>query len=166
MLKHSLFILLLGFTAAFALQARAGESIVPEIPAAQHRFSDTQGCVEPTEEMRRNHMKKILHKRDLTMHEGIRTRQYSLKECINCHVSAAPDAPRVSSEKHFCNSCHTYAAVEIDCFQCHADRPVNASQGNPVLFGSNPDDASTAGNPDTAAAGNLHVTATRGDTNE
>ena len=26
------------------------------------------------------------------MHEGIRTKQYSLEECINCHVSHAPDA--------------------------------------------------------------------------
>jgi len=77
--------------------------------------------------MRRNHMNYILHQRDETMHRGVRTRQYSLVECINCHVSDAPDAPRVSSEKHFCNSCHSYAAVSIDCFQCHADRPVKTS---------------------------------------
>ena len=62
------------------------------------------------------------------MHEGIRTKQHSLVECINCHVSDAPDAPRISSEQHFCNSCHTFAAVRIDCFQCHADRPVKAGQ--------------------------------------
>jgi hypothetical protein len=60
------------------------------------------------------------------VHEGIRTRQYSLQECINCHVSDAEDAPRVDNEEHFCSSCHTYAAVSIDCFQCHADRPVKS----------------------------------------
>jgi hypothetical protein len=98
MLKNSLIILLLGFTAGFALQGQAGGSILPEIPEAQARFSETQGCVEPTAEMRRNHMEYILHQRDETMHEGIRTRQYSLNECINCHVSDAEDAPRVSSE--------------------------------------------------------------------
>ncbi len=137
MLKNSLIILLLGFTTGFALQGQAGDSILPEIPEAQARFSEAQGCVEPTAEMRRNHMKYILHQRDETMHEGIRTKQYSLNECINCHVSDAEDAPRVSSEQHFCNSCHSYAAVKIDCFQCHADRPVKASASQPLrLIGS------------------------------
>jgi hypothetical protein len=102
---------------------RAGDSLLPIVPEAQHRVSEAQGCVEPTADMRRNHMKYILHQRDETMHEGIRTKRFSLEECIDCHVSSAPDAPRVSSEKHFCNSCHTYAAVNIDCFECHADRP-------------------------------------------
>ena len=105
----------------------ASEPILPVIPAAQDRVIEEQGCVEPVEEMRKNHMEYILHQRDQTVHEGIRTKQYNLNECINCHVSAAPDAPRISSEKHFCSSCHTYAAVSIDCFQCHADRPVDTS---------------------------------------
>ena len=100
------------------------DDLLPYIPEAQERFSETQGCVEETQDMRVNHMEYILHQRDETVHEGIRDKQHSLVECINCHVSDAPDAPRVSSEKHFCNSCHTYAAVSIDCFQCHADRPV------------------------------------------
>jgi hypothetical protein len=107
--------------------ARAGDSLLPVVPQAQHRVSETQGCVEPTEDMRRNHMKYILHQRDETVHEGIRTKQFSLEQCIDCHVSSAPDAPRVSSEQHFCNSCHTYAAVNIDCFECHADRPLAES---------------------------------------
>jgi hypothetical protein len=102
---------------------RAGDSLLPVVPEAQRRVSETQGCVEPTEDMRRNHMKYILHQRDETVHEGIRTEKFSLEECIDCHVSPAPDAPRVSSDKHFCNSCHTYAAVNIDCFECHADQP-------------------------------------------
>jgi hypothetical protein len=106
----------------------AGDSLLPVVPEAQRRVSETQGCVEPTEDMRRNHMKYLLHQRDETMHEGIRTKQFSLEECIDCHVSSAPDAPRVSSEKHFCNSCHTYAAVNVDCFECHADRPLPDSK--------------------------------------
>ena len=104
--------------------AMADNSLLPDIPLQTNGvFSETQGCVEPTEEMRRNHMEYILHQRDETMHRGIRTKQYSLEQCINCHVSAAADAPRISSEQHFCNSCHSYAAVNIDCFQCHSDRP-------------------------------------------
>ncbi|WP_296815719.1 hypothetical protein [Thiobacillus sp.] len=44
-------------------------------------------CVEPNDFMRRNHMKVLLHHRDETVLEGIRTKKYSLKECINCHAS-------------------------------------------------------------------------------
>ncbi len=127
MIKYSLVILVSGLLLGMVMPGQAGDSLLPEVPAAQARVSDAQGCVEPTAEMRKNHMQYILHQRDETMHRGVRTRQYSLVECINCHVSDAPDAPRVSSDEHFCNSCHSYAAVNIDCFQCHADRPVKTS---------------------------------------
>jgi hypothetical protein len=128
MIKYSSIILVLGMLLGVAMPGQAGDSLLPVIPEALERFSDTQGCVEPVEEMRKNHMEYILHQRDETMHRGIRSTQYSLEQCINCHVSDAPDAPRVSSEEHFCNSCHTYASVRIDCFQCHADRPVKTSR--------------------------------------
>jgi len=142
MIKHSLVILVTGLLLGTVMTGYAGDSLLPEIPTAQARYSDVQGCVEPTAEMRRNHMKYILHQRDETMHEGVRTTQYSLVECINCHVSDAPDAPRVSSEEHFCNSCHSYAAVSIDCFQCHADRPVetSASHAMPAVGKSGSED--------------------------
>ena len=130
MIKHGLKILLLGLLLGTTGTGQAGDSLLPVIPEAQARYSAEQGCVEPVEEMRKNHMEYILHQRDETMHEGIRTPQHSLVECINCHVSDAPDAPRYSSEEHFCNSCHTYAAVRIDCFQCHADRPVMMTGGH------------------------------------
>lgn len=83
-------------------------------------------CVEPTDDMRANHMEYLLHKRDQTMHEGIRTKQHSLVECINCHVTPAKDGKiaRIDDEKHFCASCHQQASVTLDCFECHADRPV------------------------------------------
>ena len=115
---------------ALPVAAMAGEVPLPEIPQARARVSATQGCVEPTPEMRRNHMKYILHQRDETMHEGIRTRQYSLEECVNCHATPGADGevPRAHEPGHFCSSCHSYAAVDIDCFQCHADRPTRDSQ--------------------------------------
>jgi hypothetical protein len=116
--------------AAVPVATLAGEVPKPEVPQARAKYSETQGCVEPTQEMRKNHMNYILHQRDRTMHEGIRTRQYSLEECINCHVTpgAAGALPTADSHEHFCNSCHAYAAVHIDCFQCHADRPTRKSQ--------------------------------------
>ena len=103
-----------------------------EGPAAHGRVpmpTEVEGkggkCVQPEDEMRRNHMKYILHHRDETMHQGIRTKQYSLKECINCHVVPKADGsyPNIHTSEHFCNSCHTYAAVHIDCFECHASHP-------------------------------------------
>ena len=132
MIKYSLITLivslLLGvYTPGIAADASTDESSSGfYIPKAQRRFSEEQACVEPIADMRTNHMEYILDQRDATVHEGIRTKQHSLVECINCHVSDAPDAPRYESEKHFCNSCHTFAAVSIDCFQCHADRPVKS----------------------------------------
>lgn len=83
-------------------------------------------CVEPTEDMRRNHMVYLNEHRDETVIAGIRTKKHSLNECINCHVSATKadgEALHYPDQEHFCASCHTYAGVKIDCFQCHADRP-------------------------------------------
>ena len=88
--------------------------------------------------MKRNHMKYILHQRDDTVHEGVRTRQYALEECINCHASKDEKGEyiRVEDSRHFCAACHTYTATKIDCFQCHADVPVRAST-MPKLQSSN-----------------------------
>jgi hypothetical protein len=83
-------------------------------------------CVEPTEFMKRNHMKLILHQRDKTVHQGIRTVKYSLKNCIYCHATPTRENPAVRSvlgEGHFCQSCHAYNAVKIDCFECHSSKP-------------------------------------------
>ena len=70
-------------------------------------------------------MKFLLHQRDDTVHEGIRTKRHSLKGCIECHASrdAAGKPVPVTSEGQFCQSCHSYAAVKMDCFSCHATTP-------------------------------------------
>ncbi|TNF33632.1 MAG: hypothetical protein EP315_08175 [Gammaproteobacteria bacterium] len=118
-LMHKSILAMLG-GAIMALSSIAlADVAMPEIPKGKG-----EQCVEPTPEMRKNHMKFMLHQRDLTMHEGIRTKQHSLKECINCHVPENSEV-RYGDPKHFCSSCHVYAAVSIDCFQCHADRPGN-----------------------------------------
>jgi len=97
--------------------AAGGASRVPKPTVA------TAGgqCVEDTAFMRRNHMELIRHQRDLTVHEGIRTTRHSLANCVNCH--ADPKTGRVTGSRDaFCEGCHTYAAVKLDCFECHADR--------------------------------------------
>ena len=80
-------------------------------------------CVAPVEEMRRNHMEMLKHQRDRTMRAGIRGEPASLNACIECHagkqsgsVLGASDSGKGSS---FCESCHSYVAVKLDCFECH-----------------------------------------------
>ena len=82
-------------------------------------------CVEPTEIMRRSHMEFILHQRDETVHRGIRTSKHSFAGCIECHSTNDDEGALVRHDdsRHFCAGCHVYAAVRIDCFECHTDRP-------------------------------------------
>ena len=82
-------------------------------------------CVRDPQFMLRNHMNLILHQRDLTMHQGIRTSQYSLKGCVECHATQRADGSYlpINAPGQFCQSCHSYAGVHIDCFECHATTP-------------------------------------------
>ena len=86
-------------------------------------------CVEDRATMVREHPDMLKHQRELTMHEGIRTKKYSLKECVGCHASTKTGS--VLGAKGFCQSCHEYASVTIDCFNCHASKPKRASGGTP-----------------------------------
>ena len=105
-----------------AMENESGDKGVP-LPVIPRGQGDN--CVDDTQFMRRNHMTMLRHQRDETMREGIRGNQYSLKECVACHAVMGPDAMpvTVASPEHFCRSCHDYAAVNIDCFGCHASRP-------------------------------------------
>lgn len=82
-------------------------------------------CVADVDWMRRNHMWALGHQRDATVHDGVRTVRFSLKGCIECHAVAGADGKPVAyaSDQHFCRTCHDYAAVRVDCFECHASRP-------------------------------------------
>jgi len=85
-------------------------------------------CVADAATMRREHMNLLKHERDDTVRGGIRGAKFSLKECIDCHAS-----PRTGSvakaDTNFCVSCHSYAAVKIDCFECHTARSRAVAQG-------------------------------------
>jgi len=119
-----------GLLAAGAVAAHGNKDGKPvRVPAPVHHTAEGEKCVEPTEEMRRNHMEKILHQRDRTVHEGIRTKQHSFKNCINCH--ADPKTGSVLGKDGFCESCHAYTAVKIDCFMCHTDKREATSSDAP-----------------------------------
>lgn len=141
--------LLLVYLASAAFMANAAEKDITGrgVPFPVIPLGKGDSCVKDTDYMRRNHMGMLKHQRDETVLEGIRAEQYSLKECINCHVVNDIDAKpvTVTSPQHFCRSCHDYAAVSIDCFQCHASRPDpgdlpsghNISSAMPVAPGLN-----------------------------
>jgi hypothetical protein len=129
--------LLLGVTAVGAQDARAADvrthGAVPQPVIEAARGGK---CVAEPAFMRRNHMKLLQHQRDDTLRGGVRTGQHSLKACIGCHASQSTGSVNASSS-NFCQSCHAYAAVKIDCFECHASHAPAAakaplvSQGKP-----------------------------------
>lgn len=89
-------------------------------------------CLEPATDMRRYHMNYLKHQRNDTMYQGIRGTKYSMKKCIECHAVQDPNdkESHVRSVEHFCDQCHEYAAVWIDCFDCHAhDLPEDGTMG-------------------------------------
>ncbi len=94
---------------------------------SQPVFPSARGeqCVEPVDIMRRDHFEFLKHQRDKTVREGIRTPRHSLAGCIDCHADkdAQGRFVPVNAKGQFCQSCHVYAAVKIDCFSCHAARP-------------------------------------------
>ncbi len=100
-------------------QACAQESGVP-LPSVPKAVKGEQ-CVEPVDVMRREHMNFLIHQRDETMRQGIRGNKYSLKGCTECHATVDPAAKdkKVRTVEPFCAQCHEYAAVKIDCFECH-----------------------------------------------
>lgn len=121
---RGLAILLLLLAPALAAGQEGDPGRVP-LPVIQK--AKGEACVADTDYMRRNHMNALRHQRDETMHRGIRTKRFSLKECVACHAKPAPTGGyvAVNAPGQFCRSCHDYAAVRIDCFECHAARPAD-----------------------------------------
>jgi predicted CXXCH cytochrome family protein len=109
--------------------AEDARTLAPQPPRGQGEH-----CVADTDFMRRNHMLMMTDHRREVLHEGVREKKYSLAGCVSCHaVKGADGAPvSYSDEKHFCRSCHSYAAVSIDCFECHKSTP-DAPQKSAVL---------------------------------
>jgi len=104
---------------AAPFMSRAEES---RVPLPRITVDRTTKCVAPPDVMRRTHMEMLKHRRDKTVHQGIRGGDESLNRCLACHAdrttgvaAGAPDA--------FCQSCHDYAGVRLDCFECHQGRP-------------------------------------------
>jgi hypothetical protein len=116
---------LAGVLFALGVQAEAIGGFVVESSKA----AGLDQCVEPTEYMRRNHMELIRHQRDTTVYGGIRSTKHSLEGCVTCHTGHREDQTPVpiNADGQFCAACHNYAAVTLNCFDCHATIPTGES---------------------------------------
>jgi len=92
-------------------------------------------CVEDPKVMRRLHMEFLKHDRDDTVRRGIRPVKHSLSACVDCHANAS-DGRVLGSERHFCQGCHVYAAVKLDCFECHASTARAAKTASAAVPGA------------------------------
>jgi hypothetical protein len=125
--RHAVLVTVATIIAGVAIAASADSGTNSRVPVPKPAIAAEAGtkCVEDTAFMRRNHMELLKHHRDRTVHEGVRTTQHSLANCIACHASR--ETGRVTGSKDaFCEGCHTYAAVKLDCFECHTDRAKSA----------------------------------------
>jgi|GEM_PF-311198 len=120
-----------GLTPAAATDFAKGDYVTPGSKA-----TGLENCVRETGFMRRNHMELIEHQRDLTVHQGIRSTTDSLAICIDCHVSYDQQQQAISvyADRQFCRNCHEFAAVDVNCFDCHSDVPVRPT-GDPTRPG-------------------------------
>ena len=98
--------------------AVAGESRAQRVALPVIKIEKGEACVAPTAQMRRDHMKLLVHQRDQTVRQGLRDPRFSLKNCVDCHASR--ETGSVVGKDGFCSSCHAFASVKIDCFQCHS----------------------------------------------
>lgn len=117
---------LFGAVALFASVAWAGQG--SSTPKPDIVIANPGKCIADTETMRRTHMEMLKHQRKLTLREGIRGAKVSLNGCIDCHASKS-DGSVLGSDQNFCQACHAYAAVSIDCFECHQSKPSRYTGG-------------------------------------
>jgi hypothetical protein len=114
---------LLGALAAVLAIAGAADAHAQagRVPMPKLEVDKSTTCVAPPEVMRRTHMDMLKHRRDRTVHEGVRGGDQALTRCLDCHASRATGA--AIGGDAFCQSCHDYVGVKLDCFGCHQGKP-------------------------------------------
>jgi hypothetical protein len=96
---------------------------ISEVPEPQPPAGETQ-CVESAQWMRDNHMHLLDQWRNTVVRDGEHTyvasdgMEYTIsltETCLNCH----------SNKAEFCDTCHEYAGISPNCWECH-----NVPEGN------------------------------------
>lgn len=110
----------------------------PEPVIAQAK---AEHCIKDDSFMIRHHPDLLKHQRNDTMRKGIRSGEFALKRCMECHASENSSHAAQTD----CDTCHAYAAVKLDCWDCHAKKPakargvpVEASQPSPMMTSAQP----------------------------
>jgi [DsrC]-trisulfide reductase subunit J len=117
-----------GLLFLFATSASAADTS-SRVPLPTIAVDKTTRCIEPPDVMRRTHMEMLRHQRDRTVRDGVRGAKASLAACVECHAGTGAGVAAGSvagSPQAFCESCHRYAAVKLDCFECHQARTAAA----------------------------------------
>jgi hypothetical protein len=123
---------LLAASAVATASAGAHEgSATGRVTKPVHAEASGEKCVKDTAYMKRHHMDELKHQRNETMRKGIRTTELSLQGCVNCHADKKTNS--VLGKEGFCQSCHAYAAVKLDCFECHASKPKATTAIHPMV---------------------------------
>lgn len=115
-------VVLAGLNGVF--DAPADEGVAQGVPMPVIARAQGDSCVDDPEFLRRYHMTVLKREHDKAQLTGMPGEKYSLKECVTCHAVRDSDGSIVTADspQHFCRTCHDYAAVEIDCFDCHRSR--------------------------------------------
>lgn len=114
MLAKARFLLL---AAGLAMGVAGASAALAGAPKPVIAIENPGECIAPAAEMRVNHKRMLSHTRDRTLRQGIRGEKASLNGCIECHASKTTGS--VLGKDGFCQTCHDYAAVTVDCWQCH-----------------------------------------------
>ncbi|MDG1736973.1 MAG: hypothetical protein P8L68_05815 [Paracoccaceae bacterium] len=100
-------------------------------------LSEASGDPHPegNEYMRKFHMELMKHDRDMTLRDGEREIDASLKQCFDCHTvkdERTGDPVTYDDERHFCRTCHDFVSVKVDCFTCHRSTPEGFNEPSPL----------------------------------
>jgi hypothetical protein len=124
--------------AAFAMASVPNAMAGVTTPEPEIAMAKAAHCIRDDEYMIRHHPDMLKHQRVDTLRRGIRSGDFSLKHCMECHSNyqTAGNGPI----KTDCDNCHEFAAVELDCWDCHAKRPpktpvapVQADRPSPMM---------------------------------
>ena len=121
--------LVLGLTPLFAGSGKE-QSRTPQPAVTIEKGQAGEKCVRDTEWMRRNHMTLLKHQRDDTMYRGLRGTDEALRNCIDCHADRKTGSV-IGSDQAFCQGCHSYASVSLDCWDCHNPKKLKAAEAKP-----------------------------------
>lgn len=122
--------LALGLGPLFAGSGKEPAGRTPLPTVAVEKGPAGEKCVRDTEWMRRNHMTLLKHQRDDTMYRGVRGTDEALRACIDCHADRKTGSV-TGSDQAFCQGCHSYASVSLDCWDCHNPKKVKTAEVKP-----------------------------------